>query len=398
MSGEVTARPWKDSGARWMVYVPSQVMADGTRTPAERKVVTARNKTEALRWGQERREKIIHDHKAGQRGEAEARRPKAPTFAKVAEEWLNVKIVQVTTGKKKPSSIDAIKTALRVHILPFIGAKPVDRIDNAVIDALEARWVAGGYTYQGKWGQVTVKPLRSAKSRNNWMSPVNATLKFAVERKYLPAMPCNIKIPPVETAESEHYDVEVYEQLLKGALATGDPRVHVAMLLGGDAGLRRGEIVALNVEDVNFTTGIITVRRSTYWRTGDRTMLETTPKGKKPKPVASSARLLAALRELVGTRRRGRVLLDDGNTVTPKMLKVWVRHAEKAAGLPDTGRIHILRHSHVTHMADAGATLTELMSQARHSDPRVTDRYLHGRGEEAARAGQDKLERLRAGR
>ena len=56
MAGEVTAKPWR-SGAknRWEVYVPAQLMPDGGRTGADRRVVTAYSVTEALAWGKERR-------------------------------------------------------------------------------------------------------------------------------------------------------------------------------------------------------------------------------------------------------------------------------------------------------------------------------------------------------
>lgn len=209
-------------------------------------------------------------------------------------------------------------------------------------------------------------------------------------------MPCRIAVKHVETEEAAHYDEKVYEQLLTGTVE-GDLRTYVAVLLGGDAGLRRGEILALNVEDVNFSTGAMTIRRSVYWeRRGARRMVETLPKGKRVQAVAATARLLTAVRTLAGSRRSGRVLLDDDREqVTPKMLRVWIRRAEKRAELAQTGCLHVLRHSHLTHLANAGASLLEIAEQGRHSDLRVTQRYLH-RAAGAARSAVDLLEKKRA--
>lgn len=114
------------------------------------------------------------------------------------------------------------------------------------------------------------------------------------------------------------------------------------------------------------------------------------------KSVAATSRLLVALKRLAGCRRTGRVLGDDeGGQVTPKLLRVWIRRAEKRAKLAQTGCLHVLRHSHLTHLANAGASLLEIPEQARHSDLRVTQKYLH-RAAGAARAAVDRLERKRA--
>ncbi len=50
---------------------------------------------------------------------------------------------------------------------------------------------------------------------------------------------------------------------------------------GGDAGLRRGGIIALDRADVDFRNGELVVRRSVYVRAKIR--YESTPKGKKDK-------------------------------------------------------------------------------------------------------------------
>jgi integrase len=282
-------------------------------------------------------------------------------------------------------------------VVPFLGGRRLNEISNNIMTKVMERWIGGGYPdAKGK----PVKPTSSPKTLNNRKTVVNACLRFAVERGHIPLMPCRIDIRHVETDEAEHYETGTYERLLEGALALNDARVYVALLLGGDAGLRRGEILALRCEDVKFKTREVTVRRSLYWRRASkgREMVETLPKGKKVKPVATTARLLLALKKICG-ERTGRVLLtDEGGQLTPKIMKLWVIKAELAAGLPGTGRLHVLRHSHLTHLADAGASLLEIASQARHADLRITSRYLHAAGGAggAARSGVNRLEEKRA--
>ena len=394
MSGEITATPRKGAKNRWMVYVPAVLMPDGTRTKSDRKVVTAGSKSEAIRWGQERRGVLMEEHRRRRAGEIEADKPRVPTFAVFSTEWLERLRVQAAKGEKKRSSVEAIESTLRIHVLPFIGTKRLDQIDDDVIDALEARWVRGGYEYPGPWGRpVAVKPLASLATRNNRMSPVNAILKFAVERKRIRFLPCVIKIPSVEADEAEFYEHETYEKLVAVA-GTLDHRILVALLLGGDAGLRRGEIIGLDRGDVDFRNGEIVVRRSVYLRAGVR--YESTPKGKKIKRIPCTPRLVEALRKACDDKAGTRVLkTDKGQEISPKILKRWIIKLEKAAGLEPTGRLHILRHSYVSHLAGANVPPIAIAALARHSDLRVTQRYMH-LAPGALREGVDMLVRSRA--
>lgn len=400
MSGEVTANPWKGKN-RFMVYVPPQALPDGTKTTGERKVVTAYSKTEALAWGRERRTQIIEEHRAMQRGDLQAKKSKVVTFTKFAlGEWVPHLRLLIIQGKRKESSIDAIESALKIHILPFIGSLTLDQVTNGKVELLITKWCTGGYAMPS--GRI-VNKTKSAKTLNNRKTIVNSCLNYAVslaKREKRPdlvdVMPCSIDVGHVECDESEHYDAATYERLLEGALSC-DLRSYVALLLGGDAGLRRNEILSVKIEDVNFKTGEIMVKRNVFWRRAKhgREMIEGMPKGKKAKPVGATARLLAAIRRLVAGRTTGRVILTaEGEQATPKHLKIWMQKSERAAGLPVTGRMHVLRHSHLTHLAEAGASLLEIASQARHADLRITQRYLHA-GQGAARSAVQRLETAR---
>jgi integrase len=72
-------------------------------------------------------------------------------------------------------------------------------------------------------------------------------------------MPCQIKLAPVDTTrEPEFYDHGDYERLVTAAAAL-DPRFLVLVLLAGEAGLRRGEVMGLNLSDVDFVNIRLTV-------------------------------------------------------------------------------------------------------------------------------------------
>jgi integrase len=94
---------------------------------------------------------------------------------------------------------------------------------------------------------------------------------YALKQKppVLDRMPCTIELLPVDDEdEADFYDHEIYERLVEDASQVG-PRVLAAVLLGGDGGLRRNEVLALNVADIDFKAGQFFVRRNVFWKKGD---------------------------------------------------------------------------------------------------------------------------------
>ena len=90
-----------------------------------------------------------------------------------------------------------------------------------------------------------------------------------------------------ERSVVEFYEEQEYEALVASS-EQSDPRTHVIVLLGGDAGLRLGEMLALEWADLDFARGLIKVQRALY--EGDETVV-TPPKGGKPRIVPMTARL-----------------------------------------------------------------------------------------------------------
>ena len=126
-----------------------------------------------------------------------------------------------------------------------------------------------------------------------------------------------------------------------------------------------------------------------------------TPQAQEARPGGAASSVAAActvpqLRKACESKVGSRVLMTAGGLeITPKIVKRWIMRLEKAAGLAPTGRLHILRHSYVSHLAGANVPLIAIAALARHSDLRVTQRYMH-LAPGALREGVDMLVRSRA--
>jgi hypothetical protein len=68
-------------------------------------------------------------------------------------------------------------------------------------------------------------------------------LKIAVKWKLLDAMPCAVELVKVSNPMPEFYEFEDYAALVEAGEKIGT-RALLVVLLGGDAGLRRGEMRA----------------------------------------------------------------------------------------------------------------------------------------------------------
>jgi integrase len=257
-------------------------------------------------------------------------------------------------NQEKPSTIDTRGWIWRVHLKPSLGRSRLDAIDDESIQRLKGKLAS-----------------YSPKTVNNILTNLSKLLKVAVEWKVIPAMPCRVRLLKAGKPVVEFYEPEEYRRLVEAA-NRHDPRAFIVVLLGGDAGLRLGEIEGLEWTDVDFGRALLKVQRAVY--KGQVTL----PKGGKPLVVPLTGRLRDALqvhRHLKGTR----VLYEDDGELARRDWLRWslLRAAERVAGLPEKGRFHILRHTFCSRLAMQNVPMLTIKELAGHVSIETTMRYMH---------------------
>ena len=255
-------------------------------------------------------------------------------------------------NRQKPSSIAAKQMILRVHLLPALGHRKLDAIKNEEVQRLK-------HDLQAK----------APKTVNNVLTVLNTLLRKAVEWDVIEAMPCSIKLLPVSKRSSGFYDFEDYERLVEAAKSI-DTRTHVTVLLGGDAGLRCGEMIALDWNDVDLKARQMTIRRSAW--NGQVTL----PKGGRERHLPLTRQLAIAFAEHRHLRSSRVLVQDDGTPLTRQMVQTRVKAAARRAGLDRHG-VHLLRHTFCSHLAMRGAPARAIQELAGHKDLSMTQRYMH---------------------
>ena len=255
-------------------------------------------------------------------------------------------------NRQKPSGIAAKETILNVHLVPLLGTKKLDAFTSEDIQRLK--------------NQLRD---RAPKTVNNVLTVLNMLLKKAVEWDVIDRVPCAIRLLPIPKPSAGFYDFAEYEQLVDTARST-DSNTYLIVLLGGDAGLRCGEMMALEWRDVDLQKRQICVERS-EWKGH-----VTTPKSNRLRYVPLTARLAAALRSARHLRSARVLCQGDGSPLTQRFVQGLVQRAARRANLREVG-VHRLRHTFCSHLAMRGAPARAIQELAGHQDLTTTQRYMH---------------------
>lgn len=149
-----------------------------------------------------------------------------------------------------------------------------------------------------------------------------------------------------------------------------DQKTRLLVLLGGEAGLRCGEMMALEWTDIDLPKRQLWVRRSD-WKGH-----VTTPKGGRPRCVPLTRRLTAALREHRHLRGHRVLCQENSQPLTQKIVRGLVARAARKALLVNGG-VHTLRHTFCSHLAMRGAPTRAIQELAGHKDLSTSQRYMH---------------------
>jgi integrase len=221
-----------------------------------------------MRWAQERERHLTREG-------PDVEEVEAPTLREFGERWMEE---YARANGNKPSTLAAKETILRLHLLPVLGSFRLNEIGPAAVQRLKL-------SLDGK----------VPKTKACVLSQLATILRTAERWEEILKAP-HIDLPSIPSLGMDFYGFEEWELLVQGAEKAG-PMQLAAILLGGEAGLRRGELVALEQSDCG--SKAVQVQRNEWeGHVG-------TTKGNKARRVPMTKRLqeaIAAVRHLRGKR------------------------------------------------------------------------------------------------
>jgi integrase/recombinase XerD len=191
------------------------------------------------------------------------------------------------------------------------------------------------------WWEDEVEP-------ENWKNPIE-----------------KVKAPKVGIDPLDPVDIEVIKDLLdvckKPTLMCRRDRAIILFLL--DTGVRANELVSLDIQDVNPTTGDVLIRSG---------------KGRKPRTVFLGSKSRKALRAYIKLRKDNSPALwinNIGDRLTYWGLKTMMRRRARQANVK-TPEIHAFRRAFALNCLRAGMDVYTLQNLMGHRDLQVLRRYL----------------------
>jgi integrase len=280
------------------------------------------------------------------------------TLAEYAGAWL------ANHPTLRPRTRRLYSDLLRLHIVPTLGETELGRLTPAAVRAWHSTLRAG----ERPGASTVAKAYRL----------LHAVLAGAVADERIVRNPCTIRGASTERAGERPVASVAQVYALADAV---EPRFRALVLMAAFTGLRRGELLALTRERIDFLHQTVAVVEQRH-DLPDGSLLLAPPKtdaGRRvialPPPLVIE--LERHLSEYVAAEAGA--LVFTGEKGGPLRVHVWQAHwdrARRALGLEQL-HFHDLRHVANTLAAASGATTKELMYRMGHASPAAALRYQH---------------------
>lgn len=356
----------------WMVDIRVR-LADGKRH-RERLKAPVSSQSGAKKWGLDR---IAHIIRHGLTKTEEVNEEKQTiTFKDFGSQYLDGK--EADGDEVKPSYLQFMRYTIDGHLSRQFGTLRLNEITEQKID--EFRRTLKMPRQSGK--------VRSDKGVNNVLALLGKMLRTAKDKGLIATVPIVTMLkreqrakrnkPKIKADGVSCYTDAQFAKLL-GAAEGVSHDAYVITLLGGDHGLRRGEIMALKWSDLDLDAGVITVNRSVWLHEGKA--FEGVPKGGCSRELELTDALKMAL--TVEKKSHGRHVLPR---YTYAAFADVIRDVQRAAGFAETGKAHVLRHTFCSRLAMKGVAVRTIQALAGHANIETTERYLHSDREQERQA------------
>jgi len=279
-------------------------------------------------------------------------------------------------AQRKPSTVRASIAHLRCHILPELGKLKLDGL--------------GKELQQGFVTMLSQKVSR--KSVENIMGTLSSMITTARKWGYVaePVKIGDLVLPDAGVKlEARFFTPEQVRHILRLAEEPFRTMFYILAMTG----IRAGELLGLQVEDIDFERRLLFIRRSV-----NRGNVQSVKSKASQRPLPLPDALAEILKKHLRTWRENpeRWLFTNSRTrpfsgdkvVTFKLWPILDQ-----LKIPRCG-FHAFRHFHSTMLLELGAAPQVAQAQMRHSDPRITlEVYSHVIGE-SHRIAVDKVAEL----
>ncbi|BDF68144.1 hypothetical protein CE91St43_21160 [Oscillospiraceae bacterium] len=292
-------------------------------------------------------------------------------------EWLDFWYQNYSKPKIRPTTQACYECKIYQHIIPELGKLPLNQLTQKDLQQF--------YTRLKKGGRLVRTEQFGEGLSDTLVRGCHATCRSALEKavqqgliRVNPAIGC--KLPPKKGREMQVLSREELQRFLIQAQAEG---YYELFLLDLCTGLRRGELMALQWDDLDFTTGTLTVDKQVYEVKGKLQM--SVPKTKTsirtlilPPAVVE---VLREYRNTVDSRWMFPSPIKEDAPLSPGVVRRRLQIILERAGCKMI-RFHDLRHTFATLSLENDMDVKTLSAMLGHVSAATTlDIYTHITGD-----------------
>ena len=290
-------------------------------------------------------------------------------------EFLDRYIKEVAEHTLRPKTLENYNYAIKNHIRPALGGMKIIAIRPDNIQHLYSKMLNEGLS------KSTVKYVHAI---------IRKTLDTALKWGLVGRNVADAVTPPTpERYEIKPLTVEEVKRLLK--VLKGD-RLYAFYVLMSTTGIRKGEALALQKSSLDLDNGTLTVKHSLAQIYGEGLVLGEPKSEKSKRELALPEFTVNALREHLEKypNNSGFVFATSHNTpFSPRNILRHFKQKLEEADLPESTRIHDLRHSFISWLLASGTSIRDVQEIAGHAQVSTTlsiySHVLPGYNREAAK-------------
>ena len=300
------------------------------------------------------------------------RAPERITFGDyLLERWLPTKRAQL-----RLSTFSSYKNKIELHVLPHLGAIPLQKLQPEDLDTFYAHLLTDGKR-NGAGGGLAPKTVRIIHGILR-KALADAMRKGTVTRNVADLADA----PKVRLGGSRDMTVWAADELRDFLASIEDSEWYVPMFLAANTGMRRGEILGLTWRNVDLDTARLTVIQQILSVEYEAKVADVKTSHSRrtidldPRSVAvlKAWRRQQLERKLATGQRKDEGFVftrDDGGPIHPDAFsQSWERLVRTSVFRRI--RLHDLRHTHATILLKAGVPVKVVSERLGHSSPAFT--------------------------
>ena len=268
--------------------------------------------------------------------QVESQRPKS--FGEVVEEYLAYK------GERGKRSLREDRRILKTKWLPHLGVDtPITSLTTEAIACYEK-------------DRTGVSPY----TVTNELSVLRHLLRLSRRWGYIKELP-DVELPEKPSGRRRYLMEDAIARLVEACERSKNPHLASIVVIALNTGMRKGEILGLEWERVDFARGVLVLHQT---------------KNGEPREVPMNQAVYDALRAIAPQEGREGPIFRKRSGATWGQIRTAFTTALKKAGIIDF-RFHDLRHTCASHLVMSGASLKDVQEILGHKDFRMTLRYSH---------------------